>query len=778
MSKIILFNQSDNLYAYFKEIFSSDSPAIVITPSPLIADALRKKLADESIFDVITISKFLKGELQELIEEDLSEKFKGKSELILMLSTLWKKLNLGQDFDLFMRCFNLLTDFRSFSLNTDILETVLENYDDTISLGVLRMHQVMTQLDLYDEHRSYFELSSCYREGQIPIENMGKRNIIFYGFDFLSGSQVDLLNSLGIRDEVYIPFFENVFKAKSDFDWISWLKFEDDPIVLDKKSDVKKEASYIEYAKNYLPALILNKDPYGECDILLGTKRASLEQVLEVNVCGSLFKIGANIFDEELAVLIDTLHEEKDLYIDSIDVRLEKALKSQSYRELKTIKVFQETFINWKNLSEANNSLTLFDIKVFKEVLALDLPRVSLINTQRETFKNEIFSLTNIENIKEEKNLIIALASDYGSIKSTVTKYNKDVEKYLASIGPIRRPQFEFEILKEKIQTLASSNIVFLSEFGLIERDYYWKEVLSGFDLKDGVCPDFEQKKHQYLDYPVEKTQLGRYSATMLQTYDDCPRKYFFNYIQKLSPKFDFLLEVDLLTKGQLEHSLIEQYVSTYDLFSKSDYNHLKREIINKNLDEKNINLINMKELEGELDALCRPMIEKLLKIKVMDKTTICFETSLDDKRVRGSIDCIIENDKDIFILDFKRGGGSIPTQKDFLNFEKIQLWFYANYYRTEKCVSLGYVNLSENDKSLLYIGDESEKVLSEILGAKAQVFKDGFEVKLDQYKKHEERLIQKINVDESFLPAPKATKVCSYCHFKTTCSKGVLLEN
>ena len=152
----------------------------IVTPNPKIADGVRKRLPSQGAVDAITISKFIKNELTALGDQEVLERYKGKSELILILGAIWKKIGRNNIVD-FKRAFNLLTEFRSFSISDQVLETVLEHYDEELRSGVLWLHRFLAQLELIDEHQSYFYLSEKLRAGDLLPSYETQRNIVFYG---------------------------------------------------------------------------------------------------------------------------------------------------------------------------------------------------------------------------------------------------------------------------------------------------------------------------------------------------------------------------------------------------------------------------------------------------------------------------------------------------------------------------------------------------------------------------------------------------------------------
>ena len=53
------------------------------------------------------------------------------------------------------------------------------------------------------------------------------------------------------------------------------------------------------------------------------------------------------------------------------------------------------------------------------------------------------------------------------------------------------------------------------------------------------------------------------------------------------------------------------------------------------------------------------------------------FEDSIKHSGFQGSADLFIDSSFGMGIFDFKRSSAGVPTKKEFLEFEKIQLWFY-----------------------------------------------------------------------------------------------------
>ena len=203
MINILLFNNNSDLNIALRSACEGSGEVKVITPNPNLADIARKKFNEaHSNIETVTVSHFLKAELESLIDGKRLENFQGKSELNLLLGSLWKLGRPSSSYELFKRSFQMLTDFRSFSMNEEVLQTILEDYDEELSGAVFWFHKLMMEMDIIDEHRSYFLLSEILRAGDLPPLYKTGQTYIFWGFDFLTASQVDLLNAMSIRENI------------------------------------------------------------------------------------------------------------------------------------------------------------------------------------------------------------------------------------------------------------------------------------------------------------------------------------------------------------------------------------------------------------------------------------------------------------------------------------------------------------------------------------------------------------------------------------------------
>ena len=819
MINIVLYEHSKDFYQLDYSTLSTQleidtSNALFITPSPFHADTLRSKLATDcklDNFDVITMSKYLKDQLVELLDEDVLKNFKGKSELMLYLSTAWKTVTNDFNIGLFRKSFNILTDLRSFSLSAQVIDTALEDYDEETQRAVSSFHHVLQLQSVIDEHLANFMLSERLRKGDLPANYSKEKLLVFWGFDFLSAVQVDLLKALAIRNEVVVPVVRRVYEKSQSSDWIQWLSEHDTNIIELASYELPLKASIKEFPSNYLSKalsqellsmnLSMKESDITESDVYLATKNLEILQAQEANLDDHFFKVPFDLFSDNLNDFFENLRqmlEQNNDLIPTLELLewlsdlLDRCIKEQKFRYLKVVLKFKQNLMEWFELSEQNAVFRIFDCYVFEEIMQLDMPRVSLIPHSTNQL-GKIASLKELAAFDETKKNILCVTSQYGPVKSSGSQYTEKVEKYLTSIGPIRRSELEFEMLKHRLRELLQlDSSTVLIEQGLKDHDIGWNSILSE-GVSEVSSADIKNIKSIQRDFVSDlkvdsSQQLKSISATRIQNYLDCPRKYFLNYISKLSPTIQVPGMLDLLKMGELEHAVIEKYVSSNSDFQEDKFAQTISETLEQLIARYDLQLSDRtKETHiVEVRSLCAPVIKNLLEINTIFGLNLSFEHGIvieRHPRVSGSIDLFANNEDTQFILDFKRSAGSIPGAAKLLEFEKVQLWFYLqrlkelDILQLDRKIVFGYVNLSRPDESLILCNNDVSAAL--LKGSDLQVFKKTSVLKgdlkslLEQYEKFEQEILNKIDNDKLFLPKPITAKVCSYCAIANICTRG-----
>ena len=762
---------------------------IVVTPNPQVADLVRTRFDNVGLsVESLTISKFIKNELNQLIEPEQIENFKGKSELMLVLGAIWKKINPKGDFISFKKAFNLLTEFRSFSISTDVLETVLENYNKELREQVLWMQRFLEQLDIIDEHKSYYLLSEALRESYLPPEYEHEQFLIFYGFDFLTGLQVDLLKAYALRSEVHIPFYKSAYENSLHLDWINW--FDTNNLSIEDLSSEEKEQCSLHkvvFPKNHL-SLYIEKSYQSGMDVLIGSKKISREILQEIPLNKLRYKVATDTFEEAFAESVLRLDQlifeniETQSLLESIESLAKEYVQNKNMLTLKCIMIFMNKILEWNDLSSENNTFGLFDYEVIKESVALDIPRINITSLNKGDVTN-LYSISEIEKIKQKK-LLFCLSSSFDSMNSNGPVYSENVEKYLSSIGPLRRSELELGVLTAKIEEMIIDNeVVFLVENDLIEHQTYLHKIFKKVEMKtfeNLVEVAFDK---EYLETMTSAATINAISASRLQKYIDCPKLYYLNYEMKLNPEIKLKAELSPLELGQIEHKVIELYLTGNKIYDKEKHQKLIQEVLGPYLKGKEIDLID--EYLIEIENYSLNAISFLLNIfSKQGQFKVDFEYSFrvgDPVAFNGSIDCLIRTTDATYIIDFKRSNRIFTSYGAIENFEQIQLWFYCsnlkklNEIKSENIV-IGYIDLSDLENSM-FITSSSEfakEIKSNFGVGKVKGAKD-FDELFSEYEDLQAEKLNELLLDKLFLPKPKDSNVCNYCLASKICSRSLV---
>lgn len=771
------------------------SKVLVICPSPAKADGVRQYIQENGInAEVLTISKFIKDCMQTLGES--APNVSRKSELLLKLSTIWKIKNPELGYDIFTKAFNLYTELRGFTLNLELLEEILGEEDPKLATGIRFFWLVSEELGLVDEHQAYYLLSEEVRTNESPTHDfIDGKSLCFLGFKHLSGGQLDLLKSLGIRTEVTVPLHEQIYSNAESTSWIGWLEVQESKSFRDsKESELTvhryKKGRFSEETSEVLGKLMSNKS-----EIYLSSAASDFSSLNVLPVEDVFFKTNADPFRPILISLIDefkTLTDfgEKVLNEDKINeviqlVENKAQKKDYFFRWLKVKSLFLRLCDEWKELSDINKELTYFDVEVFFEILDLDLPRNYLI----PLFENEpdrfINSLDGAE-LNSSENTVVIGGAFLGPLKAGESNFSEKQLENLTTLGPIRSSELDFQTRKIALADLAqSSNLELILEDNIEESDISWMEMLEGFSLKNNSLsgnPVIKNNLMKVMDNLFVDTS-EKQSATSLQTFLDCPRKYYYKYIDKLS--LNPVIEESLrpFQLGIVEHEVIGKYFDRED----TDLKELSVSVLNKVLAKDGIKLnpVQYQEALFEVILLSGRGIEFVKSIReTFGKGSLEFEKNFSDKvgvtTHRGSIDFYYESSDGCVIVDFKRSQGGIPQVGEFKEFEKIQTWYYLSHLNKEKenLKVFGYLNLKDPSSSLLYSPDASlvKELKSNLgpLGVKISHLKD-FEELFSLYGEREASLMEKLVEEKAFLPNPLNSKVCSFCPAEYLCDRGKL---
>ena len=760
MLDVIFYQSTDDLLVAFSEVAKSNVP-IVICPSPLVADGLRRSISEE--IEVITISKWVTDFLK--IKNMKRTK---KSELMLRLSSVWRHYFPEAQAHIFFKSFEVFTELRSYTLSLDLLSEFLNEFDPDTKKTILLFWTFVLTEKIIDEHLSYALIAKLESE----------RPLWFIGFKQLSGVQIDMLKNISEESPVSLFFPETVYFESTSTDWIRWLI----PEAGVKDKIQKSNLEILSFPKNKLNS-VLNSlaSKKKEADITLASKSLDFNDLQEI-CSGEIFvKSNEDIFRSKRDGFFELLNESMVKTTESIeDFKLRildkknATVKDQDFILFKTIALIEEAVEIYK---EFQSTIDSFSLAVIKTIIELNTPRVALATLTNASNGRRVLDLNELSFRNHATPLIIVASGQYGPLKSSEGVYSEKMIDTLRVIAPIKRSGLEFSFLKnELVQILKNNQTILLMEDGLDLTDLSWREILNDFNVKK---EEFQVDYHLLTaqDYLVSRIKPGpyiieHYSASRLQSYFDCPRKYYFSYIEKMDHRPDERLKISADEMGIIEHAIIQDYFEGNLKSLKNDFNpDLHSQICKKHLDEfledHKIVLSEKTKLTTHYELLhfSQNGIEYLIEFcQKHDAIKIEFEKDLpaNQWKLRGSIDCVVTLPQNqLAIFDFKRSQAAIGSKKETLNFEKIQIWVYLlliQIDKSKKIHSWGYLNLSDLITSQIYYEGELPTLSQE---------------KFTEFQQLIERLVSSLNGEIDYMAKPRVTKVCDFCEVQLYCTKG-----
>ena len=208
---------------------------------------------------------------------------------------------------------------------------------------------------------------------------------------------------------------------------------------------------------------------------------------------------------------------------------------------------------------------------------------------------------------------------------------------------------------------------------------------------------------------------MNSFSPNMLKTFETCPKKYYFKYIEKISvPQKSNLFE-----KGKKVHALANYYLRGDDI-SKME------------------KALNSEELK---------LWEILKQNEFFNKTYVNSEYNLSCKVgnywISGRLDALMKDEKNYYILDYKTG--SIPKNPEY-DYQTITYLLCASkmYGNNIKFI---YIDLQNNQNSII----------------------DFNSAKAKEYEKRITDICDKIT-NAQFPEEIEHSKICDFCEYKKIC--------
>lgn len=208
---------------------------------------------------------------------------------------------------------------------------------------------------------------------------------------------------------------------------------------------------------------------------------------------------------------------------------------------------------------------------------------------------------------------------------------------------------------------------------------------------------------------------MNSFSPNMLKTFEACPQKYYFKYIEKISvPQKSNLFE-----KGKKVHALANYYLRGDDT-SKME------------------KALNNEELK---------LWEILKQNKFFNKTYVNSEYNISCKInnywIGGRLDALMKDEKNYYILDYKTG--SIPKNPEY-DYQTITYLLCASKMY-ENNIKFIYIDLKNNQNSII----------------------DFNSAKAKEYEKRITDICDKIT-NTQFPEEIEHSKICNFCEYKKIC--------
>ena len=279
-------------------------------------------------------------------------------------------------------------------------------------------------------------------------------------------------------------------------------------------------------------------------------------------------------------------------------------------------------------------------------------------------------------------------------------------------------------------------------------------------------------KVKEYLD----KNKLSR---NAISTYIQCPRKFYFRYLENLTDTKLFPDEALQTQLGNLLHQAMKELFSEFinDEISKDTLKNIKSKIDQK-CDELLPDNYSIKELL--LKEQLKNMLKKFFNVEINSKlshfpatikgTEQYLDYSIDDITIDGTIDLIIKNEKGIYIIDFKTGDKKNTTYNAiddlFVQNSKMEYAFQLAFYCNLYCKNFDN-NMSVYGENV-YLKIYNQAYQYELKKSKESIdFRQEMEVFNDKIK---EKIIELKNDNTFDLTTDQ--KNCKYCDYQLICKR------
>ena len=782
------------IYSFPEEVtqfvLSQTTKTRLIVPGPKEADILRSHFPREFFergIDPETMSSFIKKSLGRISSDLVVKK---KSILIQELSSVWNQKYNSED-ELFFQCFKYLTEFRGYTLDQNIFLELEGKLNSDVFEGVFFLWNYLEAAEIVDEQRAYSYIAE-------NNELLSDARFIFWGFSNVNSMQIDAFNELATCNEVFIPIHYKSCERIKRSDWPLWL-FSMETLVEAKNiySELYLENKDLVKRIN-VPVVEFNKNRLG--DALNGVNQEVKKQLYfpgadksfwlknETHFGEANFQESISIEETEVNEVLRVIEGVNNLgqAQECIENEIKKIFKKKdkNYKKVRILSSLLFYINSWEETTGFSFEFSSLNRKVLKQVMSLDAPRLSIVVNKdiSRSISNSYFDKDIMLSKLSRDGICIVYKKDFSPLKKGNVGHSSEVQAFLATLGPLLNNDFEYETCTAQLEEYLESftRKVMLVEGGLLDSDIDLKNLFDKFDIElEAPMADARsfvrpQKNSLSLDFnrPI--------SSSSLQRYLDCPKNYYLHYGEKRRDYLDLRHTFLARYKGSLEHQIIENYSSEEKAFDEGLLWDLSREVISRDLSQKQVtlDLPDHKNLELEVIKFSENGIKFIIELtEAYENSQVTLEKEIKNKSFFGAADLIVEGDDWFGVVDFKRSTFGVPSKKSVFEFEDIQVPAYAGNYHSisnKKLRFFGYFCLKEPFKSMMIASKEDKDILSSFQSTKFSFIEES-EINdfLTREMEFESELVKSIHSDTSFASHPSNSSACSFCHYHLVCNRG-----
>lgn len=785
MMRIVYFSKKNQLW---EELNSLPESKLFITPSPLKADSLRIELPTSLNGDVVTIAKFTSDLLATLWDDESRPVVKRKAELLVIFGILKDKFLPNLGYEQFVQAYNLFSELRSFTLNQDALSTVIEEESSDIQQALKIFWQLLDATGFSDEHGAYQKISEGLRSSE--EHDSLKKAFIFWGFQHLNGQQVDLLKALAIRYHVIIPFPLSLKEKLRRSDWVSWVK--DDKVLETTLPEIvlKPKVDWIPINSREL-SLNLKNLLKGPSEVIMGVSKLKPGHFDYLPSDEVSFKIPHQLLEAEIFEVSNELESEissfqsfEEWCVAKKKEILESLKDSYEFKKYRAFQLFEEAYKSLKELTDQEVKMDVFFRKLLRDVSLLNQPRTSFIPLLQEKGVIHLKDMSSLESIDQTKKIYLCVDEVFEDIQGLGLNYRDAIAKELSALGPLKRNDLDLQFRQWELENLLSdAKVTLLMPPGVLKHNLVWKRIFQNVEMmmQDFGTSGVAKKMNSYLASFPKKNYAGNFSASRLQTFLDCPQKFYFSYVEKMNPDLKLNKDIDPRVSGTLIHKVIEERNSgTVEAISRRVLNEyiLENELsLPRDTFERRLLIITQRARNGldfmaKLDSIL-PGIEWHIEKDFTDEQ---------DYKISGKIDCLGIHKDHVFLLDFKSTKFSASANIEIESMDSLQLWVYALAAQRivpdfdKKSIVMGYVVLDDPSTSNILIQDEDLfKSIKEARFARPKHITDSVSELLKAAQVRVDDLVIKVREEKVFPPSPRKPSHCDLCEIRLVCPKGSL---